>query len=366
MVRCIIALIAWAACFYYGVLYENQVLLTIHFGLWILLPMSVAEVVYRMFTLNCRLEIPIGMTEPEMPVTVSFKLNNKGFLPAGRVDVRLRIRNAMGRNGDTDSFTIAEIPRGLSRHDSKVVLRGAGSHEVELISMRIYALSGLFSLTKKCRDFSYVLVLPQTHPVSIQVSEGTRNFLGDADIYDEFRPGHDPGETFEIRDYRPKDKLQSIHWKLSAKTENLMVKENSLPKACANVLLMELLDLDQRKMEQTLDAYLELGVSLSFGLMDEKCPHFVAWFSRETKDVRRIRVDDEESFYIFLNHYLRDGARDSKRSLREAYREKYRNEWYRNDVTINNRLEIYKNGELLKKIEEKNVKDECEKLELLL
>ena len=36
-----------------------------------------------------------------------------------------------------------------------------------------------------------------------------------------------------MRSFRKGDKIQSIHWKLSAKADELIVKENSLPKACA-------------------------------------------------------------------------------------------------------------------------------------
>lgn len=366
MLRLIVAFAAVLASFYYGIIYENPTLITIGYGLGTLLILSVIEVIYRMFTIKCFLEIPIAMAEQDVPVTVAFKLKNNSFLPTGQVDIRMTIRNYMARKGHTDWYTVAGVPKGRSRHDSKVLLYGAGSHEVELIRMRVHSLFGLFSLTKKCTDYGSVLVLPEVHPMGISISEGTRNFMGDSDVYDEFRPGHDPGETYEIRGYRPKDKLQSIHWKLSAKTEDLMVKESSMPKACATVMLMELLELDKKRTEQTIDSFLELGASLSFCMMDEQCPHFVAWFSRETGDVRRIRVDDEESFYLFLNHYMRDGVTSTNKNLRDAYREKYRNEWYRHDIGINNRLEVYKDGELLKKLDVKNIKDECEKLELLL
>ena len=35
-------------------------------------------------------------------------------------------------------------------------------------------------------------------------------------------------------------KRQSVHWKLSARTDELMVKENSLPKACAVAIVADL------------------------------------------------------------------------------------------------------------------------------
>ena len=113
-------------------------------------------------------------------------------------------------------------------------------------------------------------------------------------------------------------------------------------------------------------AFYEIAASLSFGLLDRRVPHFVAWMSEETGDIRRIRIDDEESFYLFLSFYLSDEMKHSDKEIREVYRERYKNELYRKDICVNTQLEIFQNGELLTKLDVENIEDECEKLELLL
>ncbi len=366
MFNLLVSALITVACFYYGILYENAPIITVGYTLLVLIVLSWIEVVYRMFTVKCHLDIPITMVDQNMPVSVIVKMNNKSFLPCGRADVRMRIRNSLAQKGKIRWFSIPSVSKKKSQYKFKVVLHGAGSHEVELIKLRIHSTLGLVTMTKRCKDFGSILVLPEIHSVPLQISDGTKNFLGDADVFDEFRPGHDPGETFEIREYREKDKLQSIHWKLSAKTEDLMVKEHSLPRACAIVLLLELKEIPKKQIEVLIPSFLELISSISFCLMDNKTPHFIAWFSKETGDVRRIRVDDEESFYIFLAHYLQEGVTQKGKDLREEYREKYRSEWYLHDVCINNQLEVFKNGELVYKLNAKSLKDECEKMELLL
>lgn len=317
------------------------------------------------------------MTEQGRPVNVIIKIRNKGILPAGKVEVRVENKNVFHKKGKAQWLTISDVSKGECRHQVKLLLKGAGCHEILVTQMKIYSVFGLISVKRKCRDFSSVLIMPEVHSTNVQITEAVRNFLGDADVYDDFRPGHDTGETFAIREYREKDKLQSIHWKLSAKMDELMVKENSLPKACAVVLLLELRPQTKtpwykrsawkrlgRKEEVCGGEFLELAASLSYSLMDQKCPHFVAWYSAEKEGIRRIRVDDEESFYLFLDCYLRE-AFPREKSIREEYRRDYQSEWYLYDITINEKLELYKNGEFLTKLDEKKIKDECEKLELL-
>lgn len=366
MISIISILLTVALCFYIGILYLNTMILTIGYALGIIAVFSIVEIVYRVLTLRYHMEVPISMTESGRTVQVLLKIQNKGFLPAGKVEVKIENKNVFHKKTEKQWIPIQDISAGMGQYAFSMEIKGAGCHDILLTQVKVYSLLGLIYWKRRCRDFASVLIMPDTYAANVQITGSVRNFLGDADVYDDFRPGHDSGETFEIREYREKDKLQSIHWKLSAKMDDLMVKENSLPKACAVVLMLELKPWQNaRQKEMDAGAYLELVSSLSFSLMDQKCPHFVAWYSAQTEGVRRIRVDDEESFYVFLDSYLRE-AIPTEINIREEYRKKYRSEWYLHDLVVNEKLEIYKNNELLTKLDEKKIKDECEKLELLL
>ena len=47
--------------------------------------------------------------------------------------------------------------------------------------------------------------------------------------YSKVKPGDDPSEIFDFHSYREGDPIARIHWKLSSKHDELMVKEFSLP-----------------------------------------------------------------------------------------------------------------------------------------
>lgn len=383
------ALLLAGVCFYIGILYTNQTILLLGYTIGILLIVSVLEILVRRFTVKCSLEIPITMAEQGMSAAVNIRIHNQLFLPVRRVDVCMGVCNPLQRLHRQQWITLFDCKSGNHKYSRKIELKEAGNHEIEIGQIRIYGFFGLISIKKKCEVFDSILVMPQVHSTGVRITEAVRNFLGDADVYDDFRAGNDSGEIFEVREYREKDKLQSIHWKLSAQTGQLMVKENSQPNACAVVVFLELNDekksserrkrnigksrkkdklLHRRKFQKrvhTANAYLELISSISYCLMDNKCPHFVAWYSKEKEDIRRIRIDDEESFYLFLNCYLREADYTNK-DIRKEYKEKYQSEWYLYDISINEKLEIWKNGEFVTRLDEKKIVDECEKLELLL
>lgn len=366
MLRIIFSLIISILCFYYGILYRSAIIITIGYAILLLMGFCVLEVLYRRFTTKCQLEIPLTMVEQDKPIPLVCNVANRSFFSSGQLDIQIGIKSLLANKKTKQWLTIPQVGAGTNRYDFEIVVHGAGRYDIEISKVRMHATFGLFSMKKKGKGNGSVLILPQMHSIIMETTEATRNFMGDADVYDEFRPGHDAGETFEIREYREKDKLQSIHWKLSAKVNDLVVKENSLPKACAIVLLLERKNISHKQEEEYAAAYLELIASLSFGLLDRKVPHFVAWMSDETGDVRRIRVDDEESFYLFMTYYLNDNIAVSDEDLRDVYREKYKNEIYLKDICANNHLEVYQDGELLNKLDVKKIKDECETLELLL
>ena len=361
MVSIGVILLIVGCCFYLGIIYTNPTMVLLGYTLSALLLVSVVELVYRFFTVKCFVQIPIAMAEQNAPVAVTLRLRNRGLLPIGKVAVKVCVSNSMQSKGRCEWVNLDDVGIGETTHVMKLAFRGAGCHEVEVQQIKVFGLLGIGYIKKKSKDYASVLILPEVHFMSVRISQVVRNFVGDADIYDEHRSGDNPEETFEIREYRPKDKLQSIHWKLSAKMDELMVKENSLPKACAIVLL---LDMRTEMRPQKVSAYLELVASLSFALMDMDCPHYVAWYSREREDIRRIRIDSEEAFYLLWDCYLREVAVSSK-NLREEYRQKYRSEWYLHDLSINEKLELSKNGEFLCQLDGAKIKDACEKLEIL-
>ena len=86
--------------------------------------------------------------------------------------------------------------------------------------------------------------------------------------FDEFEEngakGNVSSNVTDIREYIPGDRLQKIHWKLSAKIHKLMVKENEQTSSHQFILLPELYlpDPAQPVLEQILSNTLTMGRSL--------------------------------------------------------------------------------------------------------
>ena len=65
-----------------------------------------------------------------------------------------------------------------------------------------------------CHDIVATGRYPYTGRLGILSREG---FYMESFKYSKDRPGDDPGETYDIREYRSGDSIRQIHWKLSGK-----------------------------------------------------------------------------------------------------------------------------------------------------
>ena len=71
---------------------------------------------------------------------------------------------------------------------------------------------GLFQRKIKSMSQISVNVLPDIQAFPVVISMRTRNFPVEGDAYETDRSGDDPSEIFQIREFRPGDRLLRIHW----------------------------------------------------------------------------------------------------------------------------------------------------------
>ena len=86
----------------------------------------------------------------------------------------------------------------------------------------------------------YVGILPECHLIPVEITRKTREFIAESDEYFDRENGDDPSEVYQIREYRDMDSLRDVHWKMSAKAEELLVKEHGKPKGCVVLIWLNL------------------------------------------------------------------------------------------------------------------------------
>lgn len=104
-----------------------------------------------------------------------------------------------------------------------------GRISVELVSARVVDLFGFSTAPFHEAEFaaSY-MVYPEVSDIEAIAHRANRAAAGGF-VFDRYRKGQDLSEVFELRNYRDGDAVRQVHWKLSARFDDLMVREPSHP-----------------------------------------------------------------------------------------------------------------------------------------
>lgn len=373
MVNFIVAILFIAVLCYVAMIYTSEALLLLAFSSAAFVVLAFVFLCIQGWLLQGKLEVPIDVTDAGNAAVVQVKLKKRGFLACFRVKIALEVKNSFGQGRSRVWLKLSKVLPGENIAEYSMTFEGAGCYEVCLSRCRVYDLTGMFAWPKRMKGSRSIQVLPEIREVGVVLTEPVRNFFGDADVYDEERAGHDNSEIFQIRPFMAGDKVQSIHWKLSARTDELMVKESSLPKACPVVFLVGFSHKTHGK--GTAGGFLEIVASVSFSLMDAGCPHYVAWFEEQTGEITRLRVDDEESYYLFFSCYLREQPAAGRRvragnlspeELLNRYNEKYKAERYLYSLCVTELLALYKNRERICQFTDEKYRQQLGGLEIVL
>lgn len=346
--------------------YENAEFMLLVYLQVVLLIQAVPMVLLRFTTVRGRIEIPVGISDPGKETLIKLVISNKGPFAVKRMKALVIVEDLCTGKKKKKWMRIPKVPKGETSFTRMVSFDGAGNYMLRLKKLRVYDFSGVMSGSIRIKSTAELQVMPELFDMPVRLSLPVRNFYGESDVYDENRPGHDSSEIFQVREYRKGDRLQNIHWKLTAKQDDVMVKENALPKACPVILFLDFGEKRKKKKRAALVPFLTAAASISFSMMDAGCPHYVVWYDDVTQDIVRVRVTEEESFFEFLGSLMRVNWRKPKEELMARYQERYRSELYVWRVSLSDDLELKKESEVLAKLSAKNPGESFASLELVL
>ena len=170
-------------------------------------------------------------------VPLVFECRNDSFLPLFACMFEFTLENFYKPNQMVHKLSLPVLPKRTNRISVPVETAFCGMLSLHVKSLHISDY--LHFLTKEIPVNTKVQVpilpattevaLPSTAPVTDGMEEFTEND----------NKGNLSSDIKEIREYRPGDRLQRIHWKLSAKLDDLLVKEMAHTTVLSLVVLPE-------------------------------------------------------------------------------------------------------------------------------
>lgn len=224
---------------------------------------------------NMQIQAQFRIDEGEKKkIVLNLFVETKGILLASKaVGVELECQNRM-----FDIFQTRRLLLNLgdkkSEYEIPVSKEQCGEIIVRCREAYVYDLLGLFKVPITTFGEMTTVIYPQKVQMHVEMSK---------DIYGrpreegqiQNRRGNDPSEMFDIREYVPGDDIRAVHWKLSSKTDTLILREASDPSHYNLVVLIDL-GLEQEN-EPVPSASLNAAIAYGSGIMEKLVKQRVAF-----------------------------------------------------------------------------------------
>ncbi len=228
------------------------------------------------------------------PFFVTMRIENPLPLPFPKAELALRC-------GEEDFSGTLPVPaRDAAEASFSVIPRYCGAFAVQMKRLALWDLLAFWKRRLRPAFSESVIVLPDSPPL-FTVVEGSPTMTAETDG----APGEGSGPPPEIREigeYRQGDALRDIHWKLSARRDELLTKRYSRE---TRPRVRVVWDGAGTVSAKRADAYWSMCWSLSLGLLEAGAPHTATWFDRERFGLVDREITGRDALFAAMEERLR-------------------------------------------------------------
>lgn len=275
---------------------------------------------------DMRILLPKTVAYKNEKFIVQVELSNKSIFPVTQLQVNTTVRSFP----EKESLLLKGKLMLNSREKGTLNYELNGSHcgcmEISCGRLVITDFLGIFQ--KKCSftdtEIHRMFILPENLNARKKIPDIKASTPFDDGGED--KRGSSAVDSSEIRDYRKGDLIKHIHWKLSARLSQLMVRELSDPTEKLVWIHLNLREEDEknriRNNPDKWDEFVDAVASVSLMLNNVNMRHFVFWVDDATKRIVKNVVSSEESLQEMICNLLRTDtyySADNNQLLKEIY-----------------------------------------------
>ncbi|MDE5778314.1 MAG: DUF58 domain-containing protein [Lachnospiraceae bacterium] len=198
-----------------------------------------------------------------------------------------------------------------------IVMDYCGLFQVNVEQIKLVDLLGIYETAIALDVQRECLVLPGGEMRSQEA--GAAYVRGVSEAMESKEKGYDFSEVSGIREYIPGDKLQNIHWKLSVKKDELMVKERVSVSAMQLNVLLDLLNDEEMRLESVL----ELADSVTKSLVAQNLPFTVYYYSTNLGKLSEQYIGSEIERKQWMEQLLYNHADSVEGRAEDLYKKQF-------------------------------------------
>lgn len=309
-----------------GLLFYNDYILAILLAALIIMPVISIVLFYKTYK-NIKIKIT------DFPVTagrnndIKFKIlvKNESFYPMGDMKIRLHVENIFYGNEKIYILNVANVPFKSNEITWKFKSLYCGCIKVDITEVEVRDFLGIVRKKYAYKENKTMVIMPVS-----KIAEFDMQALssGDGDESEvQYKKGTDVSDISQIRPYEPGDSLQSVHWKLTARYDEWMVKEYSMPYTNRLCLILELYN--NSDMPDEMDSVIEAYIGYALFMINNGREFYMVWYNSESHNNIIREIQTENDVMLALNDIMY--VKPSKNCMDAYYA--YKNEYGNSDFT---------------------------------
>ena len=239
---------------------------------------------------------------PDSSMNIRLCMASSDVIPVSQIEADVVCTNL--RTGEEEIITISRPlgPKGKTEALFEVTPDHAGRYRIAVDSAKIYDPLKLWAREITAEGSEFITVMPELFDIDLQVTSSALSML-ESDRYNEGKSGNDPGDVRSIREYVPGDPVKNIHWKLSDKTDKMLVKELGLPVTDQFLVVLDNAA-EVGLVPEALDAIVSVFASVLTSLCNEGFVFTAGWTDPDSGIPVLRTIRNEEELIAAADEYL--------------------------------------------------------------
>ena len=231
------------------------------------------------------------------------RVSNEGILPTPFIKVKIIQIDDNGKSADEHVYALSLPPMKSVDFKSNITMKRRGVYEVGIREVEIYDMFGIFKFRRSINIIEEILVLPKR--ILLYSTVGRNITSDDGEEKNKRKIGEDRTIVSHIRDYIEGDNINSVHWKLSSKKDDLIVKVYDRPND-NNILIIADMQAhefeDADLYEDSGDAVVEASLAIALKCVYEGKSSVLYWYDTLQSCVVWYDISTLSEFNTAFNH----------------------------------------------------------------
>lgn len=256
--------------------------------------------VYLKYTLKINFSVSEKTTEKGKPFTVTLNIKNNSIFPVSKAEAVIEYQNTINGNINEVELYFPIQSRNAQKIEFQLTSKFCGKIKIRSGYVTIYDPIRLFKARTAKNIETEITVMPTYKEINGYILDSSY-VDEESNKFSQTRTGDDPSEVFDFHEYHTGDKPSRIHWKLSSKKDEFIVKDLSMPINEKTILFPDIRCYEDS--EYTLpvfDTIMESLMTLSVFLLENEHPHYILCYDSTTKNFNNIYIDDIKILYDFI------------------------------------------------------------------